>query len=301
MYIFAQKEDLEDCEIVNIENQETLRITTENFEKIAVKQKLPVKFAVLERSSDGQYTVDSQSYRLKQANYVYFETHIASRRSTNKAESSMKNLIETFGNKKSKEIYKNMENNQSERRHTKQVFTYEEQILPKFNNTENIEEIYTLVNIFGSELVQELEQVDYEMVDLHESIQKYFGKDKVAVLLLDCFYKVFDKPRIHLKYIDEIFIYGCSSFGSFIEPHLFKGYFTDLGRDKMVAIAYILILMVNDYNVLADDLPRFSCDTSRLSQILKVIGCTYNKKTLKYKLVKAPRSEVTQKRGGIKR
>lgn len=298
MYIFSQDEDLTKCEIINIDNEETLRISNDNFTKIAVKQKLPIKYVVLKESEKGELAINGKNYRMKQAEYVYFETHVANSQNTLKADSNIKNLINTFGNKKSKEIFKNMENNQGERRQTRQIFTYEEQILPKFNDTEVINEIYRLDDIFGTEIIEEFQQVEYDDVDLHESLRKYYEKDKVVILLLDCLIKALERKRVSLKYIDEIFISGCSNFSNFIEPHLFKGYFTDLGKDKMVTIAYILFLMLNDYNVLADELPKFNYDHARLFQILKSIGCTYNKKTMKYKLVKAPKATVVQKKGG---
>lgn len=296
MYVFP---DTKLTTKIEIENGSLIQ-STDTYKKVSKKQDTPATFYVLKESKNGDLSIDNVKYQIKKAEYHFFETIIESERKETK-EDNIESLIAAFGNKRSKEIYKERKNRVQAMKNDK-VYFFEEQILPAFNaNAEKPEDIYKLEDLFTEEIVVKFKTIEYKKEDLHELIRLYdINKFHVHLLLMDCILKAMEKKKLNPNHLSKSFIGGCAVFQDFLEDFMMNRSFTDIGRDKMAILFYILLLMVNNYNAHFDTFPKFRFESDKVILILKKIGCIYHDKTKVVSLVNKPVTEVEFKKRKIR-
>lgn len=201
------------------------------------------------------------------------------------------NLINDFGDKKSKEIlskrgmvsYINKENI---------TFNVENQILPNYNkDATSIKDCYSLNYMFPEQIIQEFIDCDIPVEDLSDFIRPMYNEDyRVYYLVLDCIYKTLDS-----KLVLESNLSYYRFFYDSIKGFLSNRRISLLEKDKLAAKFYIILLMVSGYTSKLELLPRFGTTATKLNILLKMIGCTVSKSGL-VKLEILPKDTYTTKK-----
>lgn len=302
MILFPATRNTDNFELVNLGDDQHLMYRNENYEKISYKQRLPVKFYVMEEQPDGKLCLDGISYNLQKAEVHGFKIKPSNSRKTKTKQntSTLTGLYDAFGNKKAKASMDKRSTTQQPK--TKVEFLYEEQILPKFNQTVKISEIYVLAEIFPNMDIVGLNKIEFNKFDLHENIQKFYDPDlKPQLFLIDCIYKTLEQKKINMFFLRKKLIKGGKIFAEFLASVLHDEILTDINRDRLIVLCYILILMVNNFSLNLKEVPRFGCDEEKIRQFLKTIGCNTAKKSQVAKLKKAPQVFTRQSKRGTRK
>lgn len=281
MFIFPTPKTKHSYTIEKDNNKTSLTFKSPNYIQKSQQQNLPIKYLLMEDSKTGPLTFQNRTYKISNSSYHFFEIKTPTRDLLQN-----ENLIEAFGNKKSKKLRTTLKRQSEPPQH------YDEQIIPEFNTTaHNLEEIYDLNLLFPPDLIEEFKEVQFDISDLHEEVQSFFsGSFKVHLLFLDCICKVLERRFINCK----IFINGCENFFDTLDVS--DKVLSDKSRDRLVCVAYVLILIICRFEVDFERIPKFKNDRDRVMMFLRVIGCGFSEKSGVVRLIKKPQVQSVQKR-----
>ncbi|KAM0674504.1 hypothetical protein GVAV_002119 [Gurleya vavrai] len=259
------------------------------------------KFFVFTENNNGSYKINDKNYQAKEAKMYHIIPKTEEKDEKikeNEQENTIENLIESFGNKKSKKLFKEYKERQKTTRENKKNYTYEEQLLPNFEqDAKSIKDIYKTENIFPKAMITSFASIKYNENDLHLDLKNIFKEEfDIEFLILDCIYKLIDKKKIFASSLNSYFINGCDSFSDYVKEFIGDRFVTDKAKDKLAMLAFVLLLIVNDFKIKFEELPKFKYDNSKIIMMLKTLGCNYSDKTGFVKLARVPTSEVVFKR-----
>ncbi|KAM0688674.1 hypothetical protein COBT_000075 [Conglomerata obtusa] len=256
-------------------------------------------YFIIKENDNGKFVLENTSYSVNKAE-IYTITLRQPETVIEKHETpaTMDSLIQSFGNKKAKLLYQGFRETEKRKVNQQIYYTFEEQILPVFDgNAKKPEDIYKIQDMFPATLLDALLKVDYNVTMIHADLQRDFDVHySLEFLILDCIYKLFDRKKINILYLHTSFITGCESFCDFLQDYVSGKFLTDKARDRLAMIAYVLILIINDYKIKLDALPKFKYETLKIVTMMKSLGCVYNEKSGMFILTKAPVLEIQQKR-----
>ncbi|KAM0678118.1 hypothetical protein BDAP_001377 [Binucleata daphniae] len=260
-------------------------------------------FYVLTTDEKGKYNINNKNYTIKKAKMCYTALKAAEDEKIKHEETNytIETLIDSFGNKKAKKIYKSYKDQEKRKPEQKIIYTYEEQIVPTYNiNAKEVKDIYTLEDIFGSDVINEIKKTDIKSQNLHESIQeKYDETYMLEFVLLDCIVKFLERRKIFVLHLGTIFIVNIEALNNFFATFVENKFCTDKSKDKLAMIAYVLLLKINNYKIKYDDVIKLRYEKSKIVAMFKSLGCTYNDNSGNFSLTKAPAAEILQKRRKI--
>jgi hypothetical protein len=194
------------------------------------------------------------------------------------------NLIENFGDKKSKNRLKKIDGNRASSKETA-VFNIENQILPKFDKeAEDPKDVYSLELMVEEVTFQKIDEFEIDINYLNDNVRVIYERlegsntlnhsNKNIIVALDCYYKILESERININIFEDK--------GFFIEEirnELYSGKLPKLSKDKVVVKVYILLLILNNFEMKLDDIPKFGLELSKVLSMLRIVGCTITRGT----------------------
>ncbi|KAF7683328.1 hypothetical protein TCON_1461 [Astathelohania contejeani] len=195
-----------------------------------------------------------------------------------KSTNGFDNLLLNFGTKRVRDAINKRDIDVSKRKIRVGITgDIKEQILPIINDTENIKEIYLLENLFSDDILKPLKECKKALhsFSLHSELLKYSTKEefKTQILLLDGLYKTLDRKFVTTQFMESTFFTVCRPMIAMIEVYVENRRLSDLGRDRLIVLSYILLLMVNEFKMELKDFPKFSLKGNKMEEILKLLGC----------------------------
>lgn len=298
MILFPKSHNNENYNLKKTKTSSYLHFKNTNYEKISIKQPLPVQYYIMESNTNGSFSINSVRCNLKKAEVHYFKVKPTQAYETEKLQehTRVQDLILTYGNKKSKTMVNKPSTTPISA--AKISFAYAEQILPKYNDTLIVENIYQLNEMFPDIEMALLHKINFTSTDMHENLQVFFNPDyKAQLFLVDCIYKTLEKRKINIFYLKKQLIRGNKIYIDFLEDLMYNEAVTDINRDRLIILCYVLLLMVNKYKFEFEKFPKFGYDENTVKRFLKTIGCNINKQSRTVILKKAPDGYSKQNRG----
>lgn len=187
---------------------------------------------------------------------------------------SYKNLIHDFGDKRSKSrISKNTFVSYVQKDPI--TFNVENQILPSYNrDAESPREAYSIEYIFTDNVLNGFSSMDGydELDDYTRNIQKDIEGMDSYIFAIDCLYKTLSN-----KFVNERILRDYPFFYEEIKGGLVKSRLTPLVKDQLIIKFYVLLLIVSDYELNFEEIPRFFSSREKIQTFLKILGCNVTK------------------------
>lgn len=267
-------------EVKHTENRRYLEGRLEDIKFIAIEQELPVNFLVVESTDNDIISLENAQESTLYVVEVIYETGIE------QGEQNVIDLVNSFGTKKSIGKIKSNEVH-GKLKSTITVIDSKTQILPPINTAaENPLESFTLVDMFGREVVEHFESLEVEDISFQEEMETFTVNDKVRYLLADALVKVL-KYKYYTKDMLENTPYEplITLFREDIEQRRLA----KLAKDRLLIMLYILLLQMQGGILKTKDVPNFNMDHKNLLQLFKVIGCIYNERKKEVKWLYKPK------------
>lgn len=191
-------------------------------------------------------------------------------------DASYNKLIDDFGDKGSRERAKRREIGTLSRVQAVQ-FNVENQVLPEFDHTaDDVRNVYKLELLFSGETIKCFGKMHIDFSDLCYLVKKHSINDRNRVILMaiDCLYKVVAAKN--MAAVPDIYRF----FTREISDGILNGRLSLLTKDRLVVKTYILLLMVNNYKMHYDDVPKFDIGKSKVMGMLRAIGCKIESDTV---------------------
>lgn len=276
MFIISNYKHRTPFKISKKNNVYSLESNLEDIRFRATEENSPVNFFFIKKStnSDVFETSDLKEAKLFIVETIYEKSEKVCEEEEILTRGGYLNLIENFGDKKSKNKIKKTESIKTYKETA--VFNIENQILPAFDReATQISDAYSLKLMIKDSTFQHINESELILGDLtayclmlHGRINNLTSIDKNNLLALDCFYRALSSERINPSIFESK-----EYFYNEIKDLLYSGKLPSLAKDKIVAKAYILILMLNQFETSMNDLPNFGMNSSKIISILKIIGC----------------------------
>ncbi|KAI5153608.1 hypothetical protein ENBRE01_3206 [Enteropsectra breve] len=232
----------------------------------ATETNSPVNYLCFKKGIEGHISRDS----LQPAKIFSVES-IYERKEVNEMTSNYDALVNEYGDKGARDRMKKREMGQNSRAQVIR-FNVENQLLPDFNrDAENIRDIYSIELLFSSAVLESFEAVDVDEIELAYYLKRFDvePEQQKHLVALDCLYKALTVKFIRPDTLPS----HCLAFYSDIQEELANNRISTLAKDRFVVKFYIILLMINDYKLKYDDIPKFEMNKPKIVSILKAIGC----------------------------
>lgn len=244
----------------------------------ATEDNSPVQYFCCRHSPDRVFSKEDLSTARHFTVKMIFEKDPSQMR---EEDTSYKNLISDFGDKRSKsKLNKNIFVSYTQKDSI--TFNVENQILPPYNrDAESPREAYSIEYMFSDKVLDGFSSMEgYEELDDYvKNLQNELGisegtKDGMEsyVFAMDCIYKTLQSKTVYERLLrDYPFFYDE------IKDTLVKSRLTPLMRDQLIVKFYIMLLIVSDYELKFEEIPRFFASREKIQSFLKIIGCSISK------------------------
>lgn len=251
-------------------NLYNIKTELDNLQYSAIEDNSPVQYFCSKHNSDGVFSKEDIAAARHFTVQMLFEKDPSQLR---EEFTSYKNLIHDFGDKKSKSRL-NKNTFVSYVQKDPITFNVENQILPSYNKSaESPKEAYSIEYMFSDNVLSGFSSMEGfdELDDFIKNIQNVEGME-CYIFALDCLYKTLINKTVNERHLcDYLFFYDE------IKDSLVKSRLTPLLKDQLIVKFYIMLLIVSDYELNLEEIPRFFSSREKVQTFLKIIGCSITK------------------------
>lgn len=288
MFILSNYNQKAPFKVSKSNNLDVIESQVNNLTFFSIEKNSPVQFFCIKHNTSGTFSRDE----LIPAKYFTVET-VFEKDAVKKVDSAhtYNNLITAFGDKKSKErVAKRGLVSYAPKESI--TFNIENHLIPPFNKeAESPRDAYCVDLMFDKELVDRFEAMRVDTSNLSDFVRPIYTPDqKKNMLILDCIFKMLSERVIGERLLGRYRFFYLS-----IRDDLVKGRLPTLLRDKYIIKFYVILLIVSDFEVNLEQVPKFLLTQEKVVAFLKMIGCTINKDGL-VRLERLPKDTFTTKK-----